>query len=392
MRVVHGYRVMPNRIRFNRVLATIAYEAIRTVLFLGVALRYDAFVFGFGLSLLRWNLDLPVLRMLGRKVIMNMGHGAEMRPPYIDGGYPNIELLSPETRLVAVERMASIAIQHRRRANFIERHVDVLVGAPLSSAQFATRKFINTMAIGIPFALSDIPHSSINVSSVQVDSALSGSSPPVRVLHCPSNPRVKGTDDIRAAIQRLQAKGIAIDYVEVIGRPHADVLEEIQRCDLVVDQLYSDGPLCGVGTEAAWFGKPVVVAGYGFDILEKLVPAAEYPPSMTCLPNQIEDALERLLRDTNMRCQLGARAQRFVQMNWSSIDVARRYACLLSGDIPESWWIDPAGVEYVRGAGQPESVSRACVKALIADRGVEALQLAHKPALEAAFIAFADEC
>lgn len=390
MRAIHSYRITPNQGRSTRLLATGAYEVIRVMYFVSVALKYDAFVFGFGMSLLRWNLDLPVLRMLGKKVIMNMSHGAEMRPPYIDGGFPNTELFSPETRHNAVERMAAVAANHRRRVHFIERHVDVLVGAALSSTQFATRRFINTLAIGVPFAYPAGDHASAAYSlEPEVSSRKCA---PVRVLHSPSNPRVKGTDDIRAAIQRLQAKGVAIDYVEVIGRPHVEVLDELQRCDLVVDQLYSDGPLCGVGTEAAWFGKPVVVAGYGFDILERFVSPEAYPPSMTCLPDQLEVVLEGLLLDSKMRRNLGMRAQRFVHMNWNSTEVARRYARLLSRDIPHSWWIDPTCVEYVRGAGQPESVSRACVKALIDDRGVEALQLAHRPALEAAFIAFANEC
>ena len=44
---------------------------------------------------------------------------------------------------------------------------------------------------------------------------------------------------------------------------HLDgILAELARCDFVIDQLYSDYPLPGLATEAAWFGKPTVVGGY----------------------------------------------------------------------------------------------------------------------------------
>ena len=62
-----------------------------------------------------------------------------------------------------------------------------------------------------------------------------------------------------------------------------------------IDQVYCDTPMAGFATEAAWFGKPAVVGGYGFDYLKTYVPEGMWPPSKTCHPDKIENAIESLI-------------------------------------------------------------------------------------------------
>ena len=92
----------------------------------------------------------------------------------------------------------------------------------------------------------------------------------IRILHSPSSPEVKGTYLIRQAINALKAKGYPIDYVEIMGKPNTVVIAELEKCDFIVDQLYSDTPMSGFATEAAFFGKTAVVGGYGWQEVEKL--------------------------------------------------------------------------------------------------------------------------
>ena len=46
--------------------------------------KYDVYIFGFGKSLLRGNVDLPILHLLNKTVIM-VSMGSDFRPPYMDG-------------------------------------------------------------------------------------------------------------------------------------------------------------------------------------------------------------------------------------------------------------------------------------------------------------------
>jgi len=44
--------------------------------------------------------------------------------------------------------------------------------------------------------------------------------------------------------------------------PNHAVLEELGKCDFVIDQAFADYGMAGFATEAAWFGKTAVVGGY----------------------------------------------------------------------------------------------------------------------------------
>ena len=123
------------------------------------------------------------------------------------------------------------------------------MGAPLNS-HFLTRKMVNSMALGLPF--SDAPKKCLKKEPkyLKENSNFQG----LRVLHAPSHPYVKGTYEIKRVISSLQDAGHPIKLILLNGLPNSKVLQELEKCDFVVDQIYSDGPLGGLGVEAAWFG------------------------------------------------------------------------------------------------------------------------------------------
>jgi hypothetical protein len=176
-----------------------------------------------------------------------------------------------------------------------------------------------------------------------------------------------------------------VELVTITGRPNVEVLAALARCDLVVDQLYADYPMPGFATEAAWYGKPVLICGYAQPMWQKSLPPDAAPPTVFCLPDQFETELERLVRDPLSRVAVGRRARQFAAGRWSPREVASRYLRVIRGDIPDDWWLDPADNEYLHGAGLPESEAKRIVNSLIARHGLPALQLQDKPALERAF-------
>ena len=78
--------------------------------------KYDIFIFGFGQSLLRSNLDLPILKLFGKKIISNLCHGSEARPPYIDGA-----IHSRYGKKLSLREIAKLAKINRRLVKWHEK-------------------------------------------------------------------------------------------------------------------------------------------------------------------------------------------------------------------------------------------------------------------------------
>jgi hypothetical protein len=360
-------------------LVRASWLVVRTVLatlLLGQAIaRFDTFVFGFGSSLLPWNLDLPILRLFRKRIIVNMAHGSELRPPYIDGALQTADG-EPLGGAAFIHRRCGIVASRMRR---IERWADYIIGAPFSSTQFARRRLVNHFAIGVPVEPIPAP-----------EGPATPASPRVRILHSPSHPAVKGSGRIRDVVDDLRRRGHAIDYVEISGRSNDEVLDEIACCDFVIDQIYSDTPMAGFAAEAACFAKPAVVGGYRLDELAEHLPGGGFPPTALCHPDDLGAQVHRLIVDRDHRLALGASAQRFVRTHWAAVAVAERYVALMEDRVPDSWWLEPKSVNYVEGCGQPTARSRQIIRDLVEQHGVAALRLSHRPELERAFLVFAD--
>jgi hypothetical protein len=375
------FRGKPNRSVAVRVIFALLGEILQGLWALHAILRYDVFIFGFGSSLLRENIDLPILRKLGKTVVSNLAHGSEARPAFIGWVFQSQDGVS-----VAVDFLFSAAHRSKKRLVKHERYSNIVVGAPFSTTQFASFRMINAFALGLPIQVKGADE---NVTPDIKMSASNTDARTIRILHSPSHPAAKGSPLIIQAIENLRQRGYVIEFTLIHGRPNKDVLAEIQRCDFVVDQIYSDTPMAGFATESAWFGKPAVVGGYGLDRLKQFVPEGMWPPSKTCHPDQIEQAIEEMIVDIEQRERLGREAQAFVRSKWNAAEVARRYLCLIEGNIPEEWWLNPKDVVYLEGGGQSMSKSQQTIRDLVAAYGVKSLQLSHRPDLQTAFLEFA---
>jgi hypothetical protein len=260
---------------------------------------------------------------------------------------------------------------------FIERHASAVVCHPLY-AHLLEKSFIQFLYIGLPtHPARDLPVSRLTGNQS------------VRILHAPSNPKLKGTPKIREAVKNLKARGYALEFIEIVGKSNKQVLLELANCDFVVDQLYSDTPMATFTKEAALFGKPSIVCGYAKAELERLYPPDIIPPSHYCLPDQIEKAIETMLRSPEYCSSLGEKARAFVLERWSSIQVAERINQIIQEDIPPDWFYDPKDIRYLSGAGAPENVIREAVSAIIDQYGKHSLCLSDKSELEDRLVEFA---
>jgi len=320
------------------------------------------------------------LRFLGKFVISNLGHGSESRPSFLDGSFQPNKFSSISTDFL-IERNQ----RNKKLTQYHQRYANVVIGAPYSTSYFAISPFINFFAMGLPIFELEIKFNN------SLGSISEKQKKRIRILHSPSNPVVKGSSLILTVIDNLKNKGYEFDFVMIHGKSYDEVIREIQLCDFVVDQVFSDTPMAGFATEAACFGKPAVVGGYGLEELIRFIPANMYPPSSVCHPDHIEKAIEELLLDTEKRESLGRDAQSFVMERWNSVEVAKRYLRVIEGDIPDEWLLDPNNITYLYGGGQPIEITKQTIRELTSAYGVDALQLSHRPELEALFMNFANE-
>ena len=344
-----------------------AVLAIATVpLFLWAIVRFDTFVFGFRASFFGLH-DLWLLRRLGKRVFF-VFHGTDARPPYMDG-----QDMSPAAGLSSAE-CAALAAHKKRQIRTIERHATMVISHPLYS-QFQERRYVRALALGMP------GDSGRDGGPVRAPHGTR-----TRILHSPSNPEVKGTAEIRAAIDALTDEGLPIDYLEVVGVPNATVLREIELSDVVVDQLYSDTAMASLASEAAWRSRPSIVGSYGWDELRRLIPSEELAPVRSCHPDEAARAIRELVEDAAGREDLGRRAFDFVRERSAPGLVAARYLRVFRDDIPAEWMSDPMDVRYCSGSGLTQDRVRDVVRAIIDQSGPAALQLGDKPLLEAILV------
>jgi glycosyltransferase involved in cell wall biosynthesis len=267
-------------------------------------------------------------------------------------------------------RYATATRRTKRDIRRIEKYADYVVSHP-PMALLQSRPFVLGLHIGLPFSA---PAS----ATLMNDEARSAG---VRVLHAPSLRAAKGTAQIRQAVAELQRQGLDLEFVEVSGKPHAVVMQEMARCDFVVDQLYSDTPLATFAAEAAFHGKPAVVGGYYADQLHHDYPESAIPPSLYCHPQRMKEGIRRLASDPAFRRELGRMAKEYVTANWAPAVVAAKYMRLIQDDVPKEWLYDPTRTEYFLGACISEDGVRATVGGLVKRYGPGVLQLNDKPDL-----------
>jgi hypothetical protein len=127
------------------------------------------------------------------------------------------------------------------------------------------------------------------------------------VVHAPSTPWLKGTEQVLAALQPL-ADEHRIRLRLVTGMPPAQAAELIRSADVVVDQVLLG--LYGVLACEAMSAGRVVLGNVG-DSLRSRVPADI--PIVEVTPANLAEVVEGFLRDPAAGREVAARGPSFVQ-------------------------------------------------------------------------------
>lgn len=140
------------------------------------------------------------------------------------------------------------------------------------------------------------------------------------VMHAPTNRDFKGSAYVEQAMERLHPLA-QFEYKLIEKMPHAKAMELYAQGDIIVDQL-----LCGtygmLSVEAMALGK--VVISYVRDDVRAQLPS-EFPV-VVATPETLDDVLLPLLKDGQLRHEIGKRSHEFVKNFHSVARVTKQLA------------------------------------------------------------------
>ncbi len=232
--------------------------------------------------------DVRELQRSGRTVAL-ISHGSDTRDPRSHARrVPHSWFRTAGTPFVQAHIVAT----------WRNRHLARTLGVPV---------FVST-----PDLLHDLPEATWLPLTVDLPTATTEALPPLSrdrpvVLHLPSRrvPPIKGTDEIAAAMRRLDAEGL-VDYVEPDLMTHERLLELIHQVDVVIDQVRSDS--YGVtAVEALAAGRVTIASVLG---TRGLLP--EDPPIVDATPETLESVVRSVATERDRYAALAARGPGYV--------------------------------------------------------------------------------
>jgi glycosyltransferase involved in cell wall biosynthesis len=277
------------------------------VQFLKRAMRlYDVFHFHFGMTILPDFSDLPLLKQMGKKlVVQHRGSDVRMASIAQRCGNPYVRIKPgekrDEDRIVAKLRRLSAFIDHAIVADY------------------------ELLAYIKPY----YKHVHIVPNGIELDSFKPVYPSPLQakplIIHAPTNESLKGTDYVLAAIKRLRRKGIPFDFQLIHDVSHRKAIEMYSKADIVIDQLCI-GSYGVFSMEAMALGKPVIC--YIRDDV-----ASHYPPGLPIVnatPETLYDKLKMLCRHPSRCYRYGIQGRKYVEQHHDIQKTSQRLKSIYS--------------------------------------------------------------
>ncbi len=249
---------------------------------------YDIFHFHFGTTLYPDNSDLPILKKLGKILIMQYW-GSDVRRLSLIKKFNPYALSKNLDEKAIVSKLKFFA--ENIKYVFVEDQELYECVKDIHEKIFVIRQAIN---------LKEYQPSYKDYQDYQSNNI-------VRIVHAPTDPIFKGTKYIQEAIKKLSRR-YNIDFTLVQGLAHSEAIEIYKTADIIVDQLHSSG--YGLfAIESMALAKPVVI--WIPDYFLNKYPEA--PPVIRASPDNIEQVLEYLINNREILTDIAKRARMYVE-------------------------------------------------------------------------------
>ena len=256
--------------------------------------RYDIFHFYFGRTLSKKKRDLPLLKCLGKKLVMEFV-GSDAR---IANFWPN----TIEEKIA--KKSSEKVVKNLKR---LSRYIDVAIVYDWELQTYVKPFFKRVEIVR---------------QRMELDKYLPQYPDPNRkvplIVHAPSNRGIKGTEFVLAAIEKLKIK-YSLSFHLIENLKYAEALKLYSNADIIVDQL-KIGTHGGLALESMALGKPVIT--YLREESKEFYPKSI--PIVSASTESIYEVLERLILNGKLRYQLGVRGRKYVEEYHDSIKEAKR--------------------------------------------------------------------
>lgn len=260
--------------------------------------NYDIFHFHYGQSLLPYNWDLPILRLFGKKTLMQYW-GTDIIQ--FDIAVTRTEYSPEEIQEVFHKQDDN---QKRKKIAQTEKKVDLTIIGDYALQIFSPKSKIVPIALDLSkfkfVGVDETPHK-------------------LKVVHAPSNRLVKGTDHIVEILEKLQTDGLEFELVMVEGKSNDEALEIYKSADLIIDDIMQ-GPYGILCMEALALGKPVMC-----HIDQSLV--AHYPglPIINVNPRNLGSEVKKVLESPKLRADLSYEGRKYMEKNHDIMKSAQKF-------------------------------------------------------------------
>ncbi len=258
--------------------------------------EYDLFHFYFGKSLLPLNLDMPILKLCGKKILMDY-LGSDIRILSVEEKRnPYYHLRTPKHNLDRYEWIKKLRM--RWQSLWFDRCLAARKLYAHALTSIPKRKIINNLWVNTTMDL-DGYRPTFQTHEVPI------------IVHAPTNFQTKGTPYVEKAIDELKEEGYSFQYRMFHKVPYEEVIEFIQNeSDIVVDQLISGG-FGTLAMEAMCFGKPV--CGYVLEEVRDMIPDL---PIVQCTIDTLKEKLAWLIENPKERIHYGKAGWAFAQTHY----------------------------------------------------------------------------
>lgn len=246
--------------------------------------EYDLFHFHFGKTFNSKN-DLKILKAKGKKLIAHH-RGSEVRKLSIAKKNNPFIVVKPEWTEDLIEKYVGR----------LSKYIDHCIVPDYELKEYVEPYYKHVHVV--PRA--------IDVSKYIPNYPKAGTKP--TIVHAPSNPEIKGTKYVLAAVNKLKKEGLNFEFKLVQGLSHQEAQKVYQDATIIVDQLCI-GSFANLAMEGMALGKPVVCYIRG-DLVNT------YPhdlPIVNANPDSLFDVLKMLIQQPEQWEKIGRQGRAYVE-------------------------------------------------------------------------------
>lgn len=277
---------------------------LKAVIFLFRAVKkYDIFHFYYAKSILPFYLDLPILKILRKKIFFTF-QGSDIR---------RRGFFSQQFKIDVYKGCKSI--KNKKIFDFF-RFLRLKIAVFFANKTFVLNpdlKLISPSSELLPYANIDL-NEWLPVEIKKEDNILT-------ILHAPTDRVIKGTKYLIETVSRLKKEGYPVELKLIENVKHNQLKKFCQEADIVVDQLLI-GWYGAFAVEAMALGKPVVC--YLNKDLFYLVPWAKDIPIVNANVTNLYEKLKWLIENPKERERIGKKSREFVEKWHNPVKIAEK--------------------------------------------------------------------